>query len=79
MVDGNEIQRRVALNIKQTVLDSKFEVVGVVKDERHKPRAVLGDSKIISERKRDILFANTEAHRFAIAFHRLRRSKSFLG
>lgn len=50
-------------------------VVGVVKDEHHKPKGFLGDKDIILNRDRHILLANSEAHRFAIEYHRLLRGK----
>ena len=45
-------------------------VVGVVKDEKHRPRDIRGDRSLIQGRERDILLANAEAHRFAIGYHR---------
>ncbi len=45
-------------------------VVGVVKDEKHRPRDIRGDRDLINGRERDILLANAEAHRFAIGYHR---------
>lgn len=45
-------------------------VVGVVKDEKHRPRDIRGDRTLIDGRERDILLANAEAHRFAIGYHR---------
>jgi len=48
-------------------------VVGVVKDEKHRPRNILGDRALVSGREREILLANAEAHRFAISYHRKRR------
>ena len=62
-------------------------VVAVVKDERHRPKGILGMNyelsiknygrkrKNIREYKKDILLANVEAHRFAIGFHKKLRSK----
>ncbi len=77
VVDGNIIQQNVAtLLIKENKINT--EIVAVVKDERHRPRAVLGEPAVIEKHQRDILFANAEAHRFAINFHRFRRSKKFL-
>ncbi len=77
VVDGGKAQIKIARDILQK---SKLEipVVSVVKDEHHKPRAVLGD-KIISEKYSDsILLANSEAHRFAIKYHKNLRNKEFL-
>jgi excinuclease UvrABC nuclease subunit len=49
--------------------------VSVVKDERHKPKDILGDEPWRSRFARDILLANAEAHRFAVATHRKKREK----
>ncbi|MEK7568010.1 MAG: GIY-YIG nuclease family protein [Patescibacteria group bacterium] len=77
VVDGNKIQQNVANDlIKENKLN--IEIVSVVKDVRHHPRAVLGEPAVVEKYQRDILFANAEAHRFAINFHRFRRSKNFL-
>jgi len=59
-------------------MNLKIEVVSVVKDERHKPKAILGDEEIVRKYKRDILLANSEAHRFAIAYHKKMRNQNFL-
>ena len=47
----------------------------VVKDEKHRPRDIRGNKELIRGRERDILLANSEAHRFAITYHRNDRSK----
>ncbi len=65
------------------------ELVSVVKDERHKPREILNIEKLklahrkggegkVEDLERQILLANSEAHRFAIGFHKKLRSKAFL-
>jgi len=46
------------------------DVVSVVKDERHRPREVLGQRNMTSTHESSILLANSEAHRFAIGRHR---------
>ncbi len=77
VVDGSTAQ----VGIAKRVLDRyQFDIpiVGVVKDERHKPKAIIGDEKTIKTYKKYILLANNEAHRFAITFHKRKRSKSFL-
>ncbi len=57
---------------KKTLKDAGVmaEVVSVVKDEKHRPREVLGKSATALTHERDILLANSEAHRFAITKHR---------
>lgn len=77
VVDGSTAQINVA---KRVLSRYQFEIpiVGVVKDERHKPKAIIGDEGIIKIYKKQILLANSEAHRFSIAFHKQKRNRSFL-
>jgi excinuclease ABC subunit C len=74
VVDGNEIQLSVVENALAT-LKINIPVVAVVKDEKHKASRILGDKNLILSYRDQILLANTEAHRFAIAFHRQKRGK----
>ena len=74
VVDGNEIQ----LNVVEQALASlkiSIPVVAVVKNEKHKAEKILGDKNLILSYRDQILLANAEAHRFAIAFHRQKRGK----
>ncbi|MBC7836150.1 UvrB/UvrC motif-containing protein [Acetobacteraceae bacterium] len=69
VVDGSTAQ----MNAAQAILDQygmTIPIVGVVKDEKHRPRDIRGDRDLINGRERDILLANAEAHRFAINYHR---------
>jgi excinuclease ABC subunit C len=77
VVDGSTAQVNVA---KQVLNRYQFDIqiVGVVKDERHKPKAILGNEQIIKKYKRSILLANSEAHRFAITFYRQKSRKNML-
>jgi excinuclease ABC subunit C len=76
VVDGSEPQRNAAIEILRS-LGGTFEtvpVVAVVKDATHKARVILGDKQLAEIHKNSILLANSEAHRFAIGYHRrLRR------
>jgi excinuclease ABC subunit C len=78
VTDGSDLQLSVA---KQAFAEAGFEplLVGVVKDSRHKAREIIGLPTGFARLEADILLANSEAHRFAIAFHRKRRGKEFLG
>jgi excinuclease ABC subunit C len=49
--------------------------VSVVKDERHKPKDILGDKVHVDNHTKEILIANAEAHRFAIGYHKTLRNK----
>lgn len=83
VVDGGKAQ----INVTRQILSSlpaqagvhlAVPIVSVLKDERHKARAILGDKKLGVEYEREILLANSEAHRFAIAYHKQMRNKNFL-
>jgi excinuclease ABC subunit C len=76
VVDGGEaqknaIEKMIAGMVGSTGSFPKIPVVSVLKDERHKPKDILGTYDPVH--KTNILIANSEAHRFAIAYHRLRR------
>ncbi len=89
MVDGGKGQINIAVSvIKELKLDSYFEVIGIAKkdekrgeneDKIYKPGRVNpinfgreGDLLLFLQRIRD------EAHRFAITFHRIRRTRTFM-
>ncbi len=74
VADGGRAQVNT---VEKVLLENGMEipVVGVVKDERHRPREILGDKKITSKYEKEILLANAEAHRFAIGYHRDLRGK----
>jgi excinuclease ABC subunit C len=74
VVDGGKAQ----INAAEAALKERnvhVEVVSVVKDERHKPREILGDQKTARAYEREIIVANSEAHRFAITYHRHLRGR----
>lgn len=77
VVDGGTAQINIA---KQVFSRYQFDipVLAVVKNEKHKPKAIMGDIDLIKKYKKEILLGNNEAHRFAITFHKLKRSKSFI-
>ena len=59
-------------------LKLKIDLVSVVKDDRHKAKAIMGNEALVTQHKRAILLANSESHRFAIAYHKNMRNKNFL-
>lgn len=73
VIDGGVGQINVALEIVKSI-----PIVSVVKNEAHRPDHFLGDSKFAGLHAKDILLANNEAHRFAIAYHKKVRARSFL-
>jgi excinuclease UvrABC nuclease subunit len=77
VVDGGAAQ----VNAARKVLRQKgieIPLVGVVKNEFHKPERLIGDRHAIQVFEKDILLANAEAHRFAITWHRRRRRKTMI-
>lgn len=74
VVDGNEIQQSIVEKALAS-LKLSIPVVAVVKNEKHKAEKILGDKNLIISYRDQILLANAEAHRFAIAFHRQKRGK----
>ena len=72
VVDGGKAQINAA---KKVLLDAgvKIPIVGVVKDEYHRPKEIIGNAALRIKYEKDILLANAEAHRFAIAYHRKKR------
>lgn len=77
VLDGGKAQ----LNMAKKVLTQAgvgIPVVSVLKDDRHKPKDILGDKNLALKYEKEILLANYEAHRFAIAYHKNMRGKNFL-
>ncbi len=75
VVDGGKAQINIAKKVKTAL---EVPVVSVLKDEKHKPKAILGDKIIARSYEKEILLANSEAHRFAIAYHKKTRNKNFI-
>lgn len=78
VVDGGFAQKRIIEKVLK-MHNLKIPTVSVVKDERHKPKGILGAEerstsyelrKEIKKQEQAILLANAEAHRFALSFHR---------
>lgn len=74
VVDGGKTHKKVAEEVLKEV-GIGIPVVAVVKDEKHRPREVLGSMRAgISDA--DAVLANSEAHRFSLANHRKARSRA---
>ena len=72
VIDGGKTHKKAAESVLAEV-GIGIPVVAVVKDEKHRPREVIGALKAgISEA--DAVLANSEAHRFSIGLHRKARS-----
>lgn len=74
VVDGSTAQKNAAESVLQKY-GVLIPVIGVVKDEYHRPKRIIGPRKLRDEFERDIVLANSEAHRFAIGYHRKKRAK----
>ena len=77
VVDGSVAQKR-AIETLFNQLGVQIPVVAVVKNERHKPKAILGNKEITEKHEKEIILANAESHRFAVSYHQKRRSSQFL-
>lgn len=73
VVDGGKGQLNQAKKIIKNI-----PVVSVLKNEKHKPKDILGQNNFVDKYKKEILIANSEAHRFAVNFFRKRQRKSTL-
>jgi excinuclease ABC subunit C len=74
VVDGGKTHKKVAEDTLAS-MGLAIPVAAVVKDEKHRPREVLGALRAhISEA--DAVLVNSEAHRFAITQHRKARSRA---
>ncbi len=78
VTDGNEVQRRAVEEVinKANIF---IPVVSVTKDERHRARSIIGNAEMVEKYKKEILLVNSEAHRFAIGYHRVLRGNIFKG
>jgi excinuclease UvrABC nuclease subunit len=73
VIDGGKTHKKAAESVLSD-LEIKIPVVAVVKDEKHRPREVIGALRAgISEA--DAVLANAEAHRFSLARHRAARNR----
>jgi excinuclease ABC subunit C len=76
VVDGGVAQINIARDaLKKGGLN--IGIVSVVKDSRHKASKILNLRTQNSKLEKSIFLANSEAHRFAIKYHRLLRRKGF--
>lgn len=73
-VDGGVAQKNAAENVLEKY-GIKIPVLGVVKDERHRPKEIIGDQTLARKYEKEILLGNSEAHRFAITYHKKLRGK----
>lgn len=73
VVDGGKTHKKAAEEVLKEV-GVGIPVVAVVKDERHRPREVIGGLRGgVSDA--DAVLANSEAHRFSLSKHRAARTR----
>ncbi len=73
VIDGGTAQKKAAESVLAEA-GVAIPVMAVVKDERHRPREIIGARRAgVSEA--DAVLANSEAHRFSLARHRAARSR----
>ena len=77
VVDGGKAQINTVEKIFK-IAGIEIPVVSVLKDENHKPKNILGRHDLAVKYEQEILLANSEAHRFAITYHKQMRGKNFL-
>jgi excinuclease ABC subunit C len=74
VIDGGTTHKKAA-EAALAALGIDIPVAAVVKDERHRPREVIGARRAgVSEA--DAVLANSEAHRFSLSKHRAARSRN---
>ncbi len=74
IVDGGKMHRKAAEEVLKEA-GIGLPVIAVVKDEKHRPREVLGGMRAgVSDA--DAVLANSEAHRFSLANHRKARTRA---
>ena len=74
VVDGGKTQKKEA---EKVIKEAGFSILvaAVVKDERHRPREVIG-ARAAGISEADAVLANAEAHRFSLSCHRRARSRA---
>ncbi len=77
IVDGGKTHKKAAEEVLKDA-GIGLPVVAVVKDEKHRPREVLGSLRA-GIKDADAVLANAEAHRFSLANHRKARSRAMRG
>jgi excinuclease ABC subunit C len=83
-VDGSTAQLNAATEVVTKAKEAyegemhNISLVAVVKNDAHRPERIIGDEAVAERYQREILLANSEAHRFVIAYHKKLRNRSFL-
>ncbi|MBI5456128.1 GIY-YIG nuclease family protein [Candidatus Kaiserbacteria bacterium] len=77
VIDGGKGQINAAMRVLKKA-GVRVPLVAVKKDEFHRPSKIIGDERMAKAYEREILLANSEAHRFAISFHRKRSRRKLM-
>ncbi|MFC1720756.1 GIY-YIG nuclease family protein [Patescibacteria group bacterium] len=81
VVDGGKAQKNAAEKVMKEI-GVKIPVLAVVKDEKHRPKEILGKKELVQKYakcpvgEKEILLVNYEAHRFSITGHRKKMRKA---
>lgn len=78
VIDGGKTHYQHAQAILKELGITSIPIISVVKNEKHTPKALLGDPSLIRKHKSHVLLANNEAHRFAITFLRDKERKTLV-
>ena len=73
VVDGGKTHKKAAEEVLKA-LGIGIPVIAVVKDEKHRPREIIGSLRA-GIPDASVVLANSEAHRFSITLHRKARSR----
>lgn len=73
VIDGGVGQINTAKEVVKGI-----PIISIVKNDAHKPDHFLGDEKMVEQYGKYALLANSEAHRFAIAYHKKLRARRFI-
>lgn len=77
IVDGNEVQKKIADAVLSEYSQTHIPVISVVKDDKHKAKEILGT--VPQDIDIDDIYAiHAEVHRFAIGYFRKRQRKNAL-
>lgn len=74
IIDGGKTHKKAAEEVLKE-LGLQIPVASVVKDEKHRPREIIGGLRA-GVKDADAVLANSEAHRFALSRHRFARRQA---
>jgi len=78
VIDGGMAHMNATKETLTKIGFDRIPVVAITKDDRHKAKSAIGEKNMIEKNKEAILSINAEAHRFALAIHKKKRTREFL-